>query len=239
MALLKRTSSFGFILTLTTALLCLTQTNAVEYTNVYGNELQSCSSEGMALTGYTRTGYCVDQNDDTGSHHICIDMSSATGGDFCTVTGQSDWCSSEMACHEDSSSNCAVQDWCVCQWAFSAYIEKAGGCDQIQDVVCEAINMESIIAYQKVAWRSSAYQDALDCIVDKCSLDLSKSMYASSTYQSGSFFSNLSSRSYVGMSLLLVGTVALAVLAFVRRRKGVGNKAQLLTKEGTYYGSHA
>jgi hypothetical protein len=41
------------------------------------------------------------------------------------------------------------------------------------------------------------------------------------------------------MSLLLVGAVALAVLAFVRRRKGVGNKAQLLTKEGTYYGSHA
>jgi uncharacterized protein (DUF2237 family) len=185
MALMKHTSSFGLILTLTTALFCLAQTDAVDYTNVYGNELQSCSSEGMALTGYTRTGYCVDQNDDTGSHHICIDMSSATGGDFCTVTGQSDWCSSKMACHEDSSSNCAVQDWCVCQWAFSAYIEKAGGCDQIQDVVCEAINMESIIAYQKVAWRSSAYQDALDCIVDKCSLDLSKSMYAN-TYQSDS-----------------------------------------------------
>jgi uncharacterized protein (DUF2237 family) len=233
MALLNHNSSFGFILTLTTALLCLVRTSAVEYTNVYGGELQSCSSEGMALTGYTRTGYCVDQNDDTGSHHICIDMSSATGGDFCTVTGQSDWCSSEMACHEDSSSNCAVQDWCVCQWAFSAYIEKAGGCDQIQDVVCEAINMESIIAYQKVAWRSSAYQDALDCIVDKCSLDLSKSMYATAS-QSG-----LSNRLYVGMSLILVGAAALAVLLLVRHRKGVGNKAQLLTKEGTYYGSYA
>jgi uncharacterized protein (DUF2237 family) len=231
MALLKHTSSSGFILALTAALLCLAQMVAVEYTNVYGNELQSCSSEGMALTGYTRTGYCVDQNDDTGSHHICIDMSSATGGDFCTVTGQSDWCSSEMACHEDSSSNCAVQDWCVCQWAFSAYIEKAGGCDQIQDVVCEAINMESIIAYQKVAYRSSAYQNALDCIVDKCSLDLSKSMYAKA--KSGS------SRSYVGMSLFFVVAVAFAVLAFVRRRNSVGNKAQLLTKEDTYYGSHA
>ena len=232
MALLNHNSSFGFIITLTTALLSLVRTNAVDYKNVYGGELQSCSSDGMALTGYTRTGYCVDQNDDTGSHHICIDMSSATGGDFCTVTGQSDWCSSEMACHEDSSSNCAVQDWCVCQWAFSAYIEKAGGCDQIQDVVCEAINMEAIIAYQKVAWRSSAYQDALDCIVDKCSLDLSKSMYATAS-QSG-----LSKRLYFGISLLLVGAAALAVL-LLRHRKGGGNKAQLLTKEGTYYGSYA
>jgi uncharacterized protein (DUF2237 family) len=236
MALLKRTSTFGFILTLTTALSCFALTNAEDYTNVYGNELQSCSSEGMALTGYTRTGYCVDQNDDTGSHHICIDMSSATGGDFCTVTGQSDWCSSEMACHEDASSNCAVQDWCVCQWAFSSYIQNAGGCDQIQDVVCEAINMQSIIAYQKVAWRSSAYQDALDCIVDKCSLDLSKSMYAT-TNQSGS----LSNRSYLGMFAIFVGAAALAALALSRHRKSAGNKEQLLTKEETTnkYGSYA
>jgi hypothetical protein len=93
--------------------------------------------------------------------------------------------------------------------------------------------MESIIAYQKVAWRSSAYQDALDCIVDKCSLDLSKSMYATASR------SGLSNRSYVGMSLILVGAAALAVLLLVRHRKGVGNKAQLLTKEGTYYGSYA
>jgi hypothetical protein len=43
-----------------------------------------------------------------------------------------------MACHEDASSNCAVQYWCVCQWAFSPYIQNAGGRDQIQDVVSEA-----------------------------------------------------------------------------------------------------
>jgi uncharacterized protein (DUF2237 family) len=175
MALLKRTSSFRCILILTTALIWCALANAVEYKNVYGKELQSCSSEGMALTGYTRTGYCVDQNDDAGSHHICIDMSSATGGNFCTVTGQSDWCSSERPCHGDARSDCAVQDWCVCQWAFSSYIKNAGGCDKIQDIVCEAINMQTIRAYQKASKSSSAHQNALDCIVERCSLDLSVS----------------------------------------------------------------
>ena len=71
------------------------------YQNVYGESLASCSSSGMAKTGYTRTGYCVDQNDDSGSHHICIDLSSTIGGNFCDVTGQSDWCSSSMACNDD------------------------------------------------------------------------------------------------------------------------------------------
>ena len=34
--------------------------------NMMGGELQSCSQNGMALTGFTRTGYCVDQVDDEG-----------------------------------------------------------------------------------------------------------------------------------------------------------------------------
>jgi uncharacterized protein (DUF2237 family) len=235
MALLTRSSTFGFILALTTSLICFVLTDAEEYTNVYGSELQSCSSDGMALTGYT---YCVDQNDDTGSHHICIDMSSATGGNFCSVTGQSDWCSAEMACHEDSSSDCAVQDWCVCQWAFSSYIQNAGGCDQIQDVVCEAINMQAISAYQKASSKSSAYQDALDCIVDKCSLDLSESMYAN-TYESSSS-ANLSNLSYLDMSAIFVGAAALAAFAFMHHKKSSGNKEELLTKEETAkeYGSY-
>ena len=101
---------------LVSLLISITNVRAGDYTNVLGNELQSCSSDGMALTGYTRTGYCVDQNDDSGSHHICIDLSSASGGNFCDVTGQSDWCSSELPCHEDQSEDCLVQSWCVCQW---------------------------------------------------------------------------------------------------------------------------
>ena len=132
------------------------------YKNVYGNNLQVCSTDGMAQTGYTRTGYCVETQDDEGSHHICIDLSSAQGGNFCDVTGQSDWCSSEnMPCQDDpTQETCSIQNWCVCQWAFASYIRNAGGCDQIQDIVCESINLQAVLAYQKdesysfaLAWR--------------------------------------------------------------------------------------
>lgn len=152
------------------------------YTNVYGGEpLQSCSTEGMALTGFTRTGYCVDNNDDAGSHHICINLSSASGGNFCQVTGQSDWCSSEnMPCHYNideelpmEKESCSIQNWCVCQWAFASYIENAGGCDKIQDIVCDAINANSVKAYQQQA-NTEKYQNALQCLVDRCGIDVTQ-----------------------------------------------------------------
>ena len=154
--------------------------NASSYRNVYGEALQPCSSDGMAQTGYTRTGYCVDENDDQGSHHICIDLSSTSssnndGGNFCDVTGQSDWCSSYMPCNEDQSEDCPVQQWCVCQWAFASYLESAGGCSYIQTVVCDSINLEAVLAYKK---QTSGYQDALDCLVERCGLDLSDSVYS-------------------------------------------------------------
>ena len=153
------------------------------YLNVYGGALQPCSSDGMALTGYMRTGYCVDEQDDSGSHHICIDLSSLGGNannqNFCDVTGQSDWCSAEdMPCHEDLDSyGCPVTDWCVCQWAFASYIQKSGGCENIQTIVCESINMEALKAYQKMTnkWNAEQkYIDALDCLVDRCGLDASQ-----------------------------------------------------------------
>ena len=49
---------------------------AAAYLNVNGTTLQHCSGPGMALTGFTRSGECIDRNDDAGSHHICIDMKS-------------------------------------------------------------------------------------------------------------------------------------------------------------------
>jgi len=75
-----------------------------------------------------------------------------------------------MACHEDSADNsCPIEDWCVCQWAFASYIHNAGGCDRIQEVKCEAINMEAVIAYRQDA----KYAEALECIEEKCDVSLS------------------------------------------------------------------
>eukprot|EP00751_Fragilariopsis_kerguelensis_P046720 CAMPEP_0170984818 /NCGR_PEP_ID=MMETSP0736-20130129/5099_1 /TAXON_ID=186038 /ORGANISM="Fragilariopsis kerguelensis, Strain L26-C5" /LENGTH=281 /DNA_ID=CAMNT_0011408607 /DNA_START=117 /DNA_END=962 /DNA_ORIENTATION=+ len=153
--------------------------------NVYGKPLESCSEEGMALTGFTRSGSCVELDEDVGSHHICIDMSSLDGmnpaqtdpsqsQDFCQVTGQPDWCASQdMACHEDSNkSDCPVVDWCVCQWAFSEYVNAAGGCDKIQQLKCESTNIEAVLAYNKVHSTRPDIQTALECLVAKCDLDI-------------------------------------------------------------------
>ena len=38
--------------------------NGDEFVNIHGEALAACSSEGMALTGWTRNGSCIDENDD-------------------------------------------------------------------------------------------------------------------------------------------------------------------------------
>merc|ERR1719181_1188216 len=151
-----------------TLLLTVCQT-AYAYTNVNGGALSKCSGANMALTGFTRTGECVDQNDDAGSHHICIDMASNTGGNFCTVTGQPNWCGSKMGC-DGSAGQCPVKNWCVCQWAFAAYIQNAGGCDKIQKVVCESTNMVALKAYREQAQHDEGIADALKCLEQKCGI---------------------------------------------------------------------
>lgn len=143
--------------------------STASYLNINGEALQPCSQDGTALTGYTRNSYCVDQNDDAGSHHICINLGSIanSGQNFCEVTGQSDWCSStDMPCHEDPNQSCAVENWCVCQWAFASYIEKAGGCEAIQDIQCDSINMQAMEAYKRSD--DSSHEEALACLYERC-----------------------------------------------------------------------
>ena len=136
--------------------------------NVYGGTLQSCSSDGSARAGYTRSGYCVNEKDDVGSHHICINLAAiaSSGQNFCQVTGQSDWCSSSMPCHENKYQSCQVENWCVCQWAFASYIQKAGGCSAIQHIQCDAINIHALYAYEKSS--EDKHKEALQCIYDRC-----------------------------------------------------------------------
>merc|ERR1712118_232570 len=55
--------------------------------NVNGGPLKECSTNGMAMTGFTRNGKCEERDDDAGSHHICIDLTS-TSTNFCQATGQ-------------------------------------------------------------------------------------------------------------------------------------------------------
>jgi uncharacterized protein (DUF2237 family) len=234
------------------------------YLNVYGDALQSCSYDGMALTGYTRSGYCVDQNDDSGSHHVCIDLSSLGGENgnengndddqnynsnnsnnnnsnnqnFCDVTGQSDWCSSEdFPCHEDPDTNgCPVTNWCVCQWAFASYIQGSGGCENIQTVVCESINQQALTAYQKMASQRNAdnskYETALACLVNRCGLEDSHLAMARTSATTSSFFgfmntsiaNNTNPTGRVGVAAILVGATALACYAYFHRKQVLASK---------------
>lgn len=130
--------------------------------SVLGTDLQPCSQAGMAMTGYDRSGKCMDVDDDAGSHHICIIMKS----DFCTVTGQPNWCEDEMPCM-GKSGDCKIGNWCVCQWAFAGYLQTAGGCDDATiHVVCNSTNMAAARAYKKST--EAHHQAALQCIEKQC-----------------------------------------------------------------------
>lgn len=140
--------------------------------NIYGEPLQQCSQPGMALTGYTRNGHCQDYPGDHGSHHVCVDIAGTTGGNFCTVTGQPNWCNRNMPCTEDASKQCPIQNWCVCEWAFSSYIQKAGGCDKIAHIQCDAINQKTLFAYEQATMRGNEKaRQALACIKSRCHLE--------------------------------------------------------------------
>mmetsp|Transcript_50835 Transcript_50835/g.80650 ORF Transcript_50835/g.80650 Transcript_50835/m.80650 type:complete len:185 (-) Transcript_50835:219-773(-) len=136
--------------------------SAGETKNVLGTALQTCSTDGTAMTGFTRDGKCQDEgDDDAGSHHVCIVMER----DFCTVTGQPNWCEEKSECMGQSGM-CDIKNWCVCQWAFATYLQMAGGCDGAVDLKCEATNMAAVKAYEEST--DPSHKEALACIKKKC-----------------------------------------------------------------------
>ena len=92
------------------------------------------------------------------------------------MTGQPDWCSSKMRCATSVAaprydSQCPVEHWCVCQWAFASYLQRAGGCDKIQNIVCEATNMVALVHYRQRAAADSSIAAALQCLEKRCNLN--------------------------------------------------------------------
>merc|ERR1711907_270449 len=140
--------------------------------NIFGKPLALCSQKGMAMTGFTRNGKCVEQNDDTGSHHICIDLqdTAAAGGNFCKATGQPDWCDQKGRCFGESGM-CTRKGWCVCQWAFTGYVGQKT-CANVQKLNCDAVNYEALKAYTCADEDAEAdggkVKDALACLKSKC-----------------------------------------------------------------------
>ena len=137
--------------------------------NLYGDPLQSCSSPGMASTGYSRNGRCTTTLGDKGRHHVCIDLTSTTGGSFCGVTGQREWCSNRYPCHGNSDHDCSIEKWCVCEWAFAQYVEDVG-CENIGSVKCDATH-ENVLTHYQSRMEEPHVQKAMSCLESKCPLD--------------------------------------------------------------------
>lgn len=132
-------------------------------TNVLGDELKTCSSAGMAMTGFTRDGFCSNHNGDEGSHHICVKNidGNDSGQTFCGITNQEDWCSTKDRCHEDPNQMCPRNNWCVCEWAFDSFV-KAKGCDAFT-IDCDATNSLVLEHYDE-----DTNSEALACIRKQC-----------------------------------------------------------------------
>jgi uncharacterized protein (DUF2237 family) len=148
--------------------------------NIFGQPLELCSKTGMAMTGFTRDGKCVEKNDDKGSHHVCIDLqdTAAAGGNFCKATGQPDWCDQKGECFGEKDKMCPRKGWCVCQWAFTGYVGKEG-CDKVQKLNCHAVNYEALKVYTCGAIKhgeadGGKFTDALACLKKKCPGNLAK-----------------------------------------------------------------
>ena len=132
--------------------------------NVYGSPLQECSEEGYAVTGYTRSGVCENLDSDAGSHHICVSLQNEEEINFCSATGQPDWCRERGECHGNTTQGCDKKDWCVCQWAFERVVEKYG-CEALS-VKCDSTSLRALEAYSS----SPHHEKALRCLTDKCLL---------------------------------------------------------------------
>ena len=130
--------------------------------NLHGEALQPCSTDGMAVTGFTRDGLCSHHMGDHGSHHICVRNIRSTNNEpsFCTITGQSNWCDDEGECSDGTS--CPRDKWCVCEWAFERFV-KEKGCDAF-DIDTEATNHLVLDHYRADLVK---HQKAYDCIKKK------------------------------------------------------------------------
>jgi uncharacterized protein (DUF2237 family) len=180
--------------------------------NVLGGPLSTCSKPGYALTGFTRDGHCVDMgDDDAGSHHICIQMKP----DFCTVTGQPNWCGEKMECMNQAGM-CPIGNWCVCQWAFARYIKMAGGCNSIVDIECDSTNMAALNAYRSQASSDPTIQEALECLEQRCSI--TSRLYDASVPSQQTVGASVSQNSWITLSLAGCAFVLVALAAASRSK---------------------
>ena len=149
--------------------------------NIWAEPMERCSGDGMAMTGSKKTGYCTNDGDEEDFEVVCINIEKAKqpglfygGYDFCTVIGDTDpnWCDEYHPCHHDPHQECSVQNWCVDAESLAEFIHKAGGCDKIGELNCEATNEKVLAHYEEEVLNGEdsdrKLEIALDCIKQRC-----------------------------------------------------------------------
>ena len=105
------------------------------------------------------------------------------------------------------------------QWAFANYIQTAGGCNYVQDIVCESINQQALIAYKSQMNTASKYQDALECIVDRCGISIDEIPTGKGGRLSHMSIQGFNSRRAAAWALVVVVSVAAAGAAYYTSRR--------------------
>ena len=151
--------------------------------NLFGEPLQKCSSDSMAITGFLDTGFCVDVEGYDHNHHLICVALHETGSpgylygeyDFCEVIGDTkpvNWCDADLPCHHDENQLCPVEDWCVGEIDLANFIDEAVGCDKLGTIHCEATNEDVITHLEGIVDREEddhmKYEIALACIKERC-----------------------------------------------------------------------
>ena len=142
-----------------------------------------------------------------------------------------------MACHDDATSyTCDIANWCVCQWAFATYIDKAGGCDAIQDIQCASINKEALVAYSS---NRNKYEEALQCLVERCELgdvDTVAAMYYSKNYDATAAGGGGGSVMVIGLVIATTLVSMVAVGAYLTFKKTQSNNNVAMMNQQKYRG---
>jgi hypothetical protein len=133
-------------------------------------------------SGEAPSGYC------SGNYTICVELGQDGKDDLCEGMEKNDeefylnsdkddvewFCSQEsLPCHEQESESCPVESWCLSPDVFAAYLEGAlgGECSDLPEIECSSVSSGAVWALlDSSAANSTAHEEALACLVDRCSM---------------------------------------------------------------------
>merc|ERR1711920_295401 len=115
-----------------------------------------------------------------------------------------------MGCH-------VTQETHIITMMIHPVLLNAGGCDYIQDIKCEAVNLEAAKAYARVS-STEKYANALSCIESRCNINFSRMQ----TVRTFSF-------------VAILGVLSVGILAFVYYQKKSSQSIAVLDVKSTNF----